>query len=95
MSRAQSKQQKDKIRYAEYKRRKEIQLEKSLNIQTQIVNDYIATHNQIAHKTSRYPLTEKVFTGTPEALTAILTSDLSTVGELQITPGDYPEGLVL
>lgn len=95
MSRAQSKKQKDKIRYAEYKRRKDIQREITLKLQTQIATDYVSTHNRLARKTEIYPLTEKVFTGNPEALTNILVGGLTEVGELQINPYDYPEGLVL
>jgi len=95
LGRAKSKKLKDLIRGHEFRRKQEIIREIALKLQTQIVADYVSTHNMLARKTEIYPLTEKVFTGNPEALTNILVGGLTEVGELQINPYDYPEGLVL
>ena len=76
-------------------RGQELKRQENLILQEQITKDYIATHSKIAHKNKNYPLTEKIVTGTPEELKAILSSDVTDETQLEINPSDYPEGLVL
>jgi len=95
LGRAASKKRKDQLRKQTYLRKQEIRHNENLALQTQLANDYILTHNMIARKTETYPLTEKVFTGTPENLKQILSSTLTGSDMLLINPSDYPEGLVL
>ena len=80
------------MRNIEYKRKAVIQKEQRKKIQDQYTRDYVKTHSELALKNEDYPLTEKVFTGTPEALEVLL---LSLKQDLEVAVTDFPQGLVL
>ena len=89
MGRSQKKRLDDFMRGQEIKRLQELELQK------QIAIDYLKTHNTLAYDNEIYPVTEKVLTGTSEALKKLLTNELTDVSQLAIDPLDFPEGLVL
>ena len=88
MGKAKSKKLKDLMRKQEYER------QQALIQQQQVAIDYLLTHSKIAHKGKNYPTTEKVLRGTPEELKTLLSSDITNPDHLEITPADFPDGLV-
>lgn len=74
-------------------RRQEYERQHALTVQKQTAIDYLCTHSMIARKNENYPVTEKVLTGSPEDLKALLASD--GFAELEIDPYSFPEGLVI
>lgn len=75
-------------------RKKEYERQQAILRQQQLARDYLLTHCKIARKNPslNYPLTEKILTGSPEDLKALLTADFA---DLEVDPADYPEGLVI
>ena len=81
------------MRKLEYLRKQEQQQIRRQILQEQLTIDYINANSVLGRSNKDYALTEKVFTGTSEQLTQILSKDNND--KLEVNPNAFPEGLVL